>query len=125
LKKQTIIALSSTEAEYVALAEARRETCWLRNLFGELGFPQTMPMTIKADNDGSIAMAGGIQFHPRSKHIALRHHWIRDLVANDTVQIRECRDPEQTADVLTKALLKPKFTRHREEMGLQSIESTR
>ena len=83
-----------------------------------------MPTTIKADNDGSIAMAGGIQFHLRLKHIALRHHWIWDLVANDTVQIRECRDPEQTADVLMKALAKPKFTRHRGEMGMQSIDST-
>jgi hypothetical protein len=124
-KKQSIVALSSTEAEYVALAEAGREACWLRNLYGELGFTQTTPTIIRADNEGSIAMAGGIQFHPRSKHIKLRHHWIRDLVADDTVQINACRDPQQTADVLTKALPKPKFIRHREEMGMQSLEDTR
>jgi hypothetical protein len=74
--KQTIITLSSTEAEYVALTEAGRETCWLRNLYGELGFTQSKPTVVKADNDISIAMAGGIQFYLRSKHIALRHHWI-------------------------------------------------
>jgi hypothetical protein len=114
-----------TEAEYVALAEARQRTCWLRNLCGELCYSQTSPTIITADNDRSIAMAGGIQFHLRSKHINLQHHWIRDLAANDTVNICECRDPEQIADVLTKALAKPKFTRHRGEMGLQSVESTR
>ena len=56
-KKQTTIALSSTEAEYIALSEAAREACWLRNLYEELGFPQPCPITIKGDNDGSIAMA--------------------------------------------------------------------
>jgi hypothetical protein len=76
LKRQTVIRLSSTEAEYVTLAEARQETCWLRNLYGELGFTQLKPTVIKADNDRYIAMAGGIQFHLQSKHIVLRHHWI-------------------------------------------------
>ena len=56
-KKQTTIALSSTEAEYVALSEAAREACWLRNLYEEIGYPQESPTIIKGDNDGSIAMA--------------------------------------------------------------------
>ena len=56
-KKQTTIALSSTEAEYVALSEATHEACWLRNLYQELGYPQEHPIIIKGDNDGSIAMA--------------------------------------------------------------------
>ena len=70
-KKQTTIALSSTEAEYVALSEAAHEACWLRNLFEELGYPQKSPTVIKGDNDGSIAMAKNQQFHSRSKHIAI------------------------------------------------------
>ena len=55
-KKQTTVALSSTEAEYVALLEAGREACWLRNLYEELGQKQSCPTIIKGDNDGSIAM---------------------------------------------------------------------
>ena len=62
-KKQTTIALSSTEAEYVALSEAAREACWLRNLYDQIGYPQKYPTIIKGDNDGSIAMAKNQQFH--------------------------------------------------------------
>jgi hypothetical protein len=108
-KKQTIIALSSTEAEYVALSEAGREATWLRNLYEELGFTQEFPTIIKGDNEGSVILTQNPQFHQRSKHIAIRHHWVRDLVANKIIDIQNCRDPEQTADILTKALPKPKF----------------
>jgi Reverse transcriptase (RNA-dependent DNA polymerase)/gag-polypeptide of LTR copia-type/Integrase core domain/GAG-pre-integrase domain len=117
-KKQTTIALSSTEAEYVALSEAAREACWLRNLYEELGYSQDFPITIKGDNDGSIAMAKNQQFHSRSKHIAIRWHWVRDLVEQNLVKIETCRDPQQTADVLTKALPRPKHCQHTSEMGI-------
>ena len=119
-KKQATIALSSTEAEYVALSEAGREACWLRNLYEELGFPQTSPTTIKGDNDGSIAMVKNPQFHKRAKHIATRWHWIRDLVTSNKLEIENCRDPEQTADVLTKPLPRPKHCKHVSEMGQAS-----
>ena len=56
-KKQTMIALSTTQAEYVALLEAACKACWLQNLFDELGYPQENPTLIKGDNDGSILMA--------------------------------------------------------------------
>ena len=119
-KKQTTIALSSTEAEYVALSEAAREACWLKNLYEELGYAQHLPITIKGDNDGSIAMARNQQFHSRSKHIAIRWHWVRDLVEQNLIKIETCRDPQQTADVLTKALPRPKHHQHIMEMGLAS-----
>ena len=57
------ITWRSTEAEYVALSEAGREVCWLRNLYEELGYMQESPNLIKGDNDGSIAMARNPQFH--------------------------------------------------------------
>ena len=117
-KKQTVIALSSTEAEYVALSEASREAVWLNNLYEELGFPQKRPTIIKGDNDGSIILTQNPQFHQRSKHIAICHHYVRDLVKNKIVAIHTCRDPEQTADVLTKPLAKPKHWRHVEEIGM-------
>jgi hypothetical protein len=70
-KKQMITALSSTEAEYIALSEMVREGHWLRSLFFELGFMQVLPMTIWGDNEGLIAMTKNPQFHKRSKHIGL------------------------------------------------------
>ena len=119
-KKQTTIALSSTEAEYVALSEAGREACWLRNLFEELGYPQENPILIKGDNDSSISMAKNQQFHSRSKHIAIRWHWVRELIEQGLITIESCRDPQQTADILTKALPRPKHRQHTSEMGLAS-----
>jgi reverse transcriptase-like protein len=111
-KKQTTVALSSTEAEYVSLSEAAREACWLRHLYAELGFPQSAPTLIKGDNDGSIAMAKNPQFHKRPKHIDIRWHWVRDPVQERHVRIESCQDRDQTADVLTKALPRPKHRQH-------------
>jgi hypothetical protein len=117
-KKQTTIALSSTEAEYISLSEAGREACWLRSLYEELGYTQIIPNIIKGDNNGSIAMAQNPQFHKRAKHIATRWHWIRDLVQNKIISIESCRDPDQTADIFTKPLARPKHQKHVQEMGL-------
>ena len=120
-KRQTTIALSSTEAEYIALAEAGREATWLRSLFEELGYIQELPTEIRGDNTGLIAMAHNPQFHKRSKHISIRWHWIRDLVQDNVVRIENCRDPDQTADILTKALARPKHRQHTAEMGLTLV----
>ena len=93
------------EAEYIALAEAMHEACWLRNLYSELGLlDRDLPTEIKGDNEGSLAMANNPMFHKRSKHIDLRHHWICDLIQGEIVSVESCRDPEQTADMLTKVL---------------------
>ena len=62
-KKQTVIMLSSTEAEYMALSEAGSEATWLRNLYGELRFPQIKPTIIKGDNNGSVVLTHNPQFH--------------------------------------------------------------
>ena len=121
-KKQTVIALSSMEAEYVALSEVRCKAMWLRNLYSELGFPQINPTIIKCNNDGSIVLTHNPQFHQQSKHITLHHHWVQDLVTDKMLNIQNCHDPEQTADVLTKPLPRPKFTQHRGEMGIQLIQ---
>jgi len=75
-KKQTFTALSTTEAEYVALSEAAHEAYWLRNLYEELGIKQESPTMIKGDNNGSISMARNPQFHNHAKHIAVRYHRI-------------------------------------------------
>jgi len=121
LRKQNSIALSSTQAEYVALSEAACEACWLRNLYTELGLlDENVPTLIRGDNDGSLAMAQNPLFHKRSKHIAIRWHWVRKLVQEGTITIDSCRDPEQTADILTKALPHQKHTCHVAEMGLAS-----
>jgi hypothetical protein len=90
-KKQTVIALSSTEVEYVALSEAGHEAIWLRNLYGELRFPQEFPIGIQGNNEGSVILTHNPQFHQQSKQVAIRHHWVRDLVTNKVLDIQNCR----------------------------------
>jgi hypothetical protein len=117
-KKLKVITLSSTEAEYVALSEAAHEAIWLKNLLTELGLSQKTPVVIKGDNDGSIAMAKNPLFHNRSKHIAIKWHWMRQAVQNGQIYIEDCQDADQTADVLTKPLPRAKHRQHSSEMGL-------
>jgi hypothetical protein len=116
-KKHTVIALSMMESEYIALSEA----VWLRNIDGELGFPQEAAVIIKGDNDGSVILTHNPQFHQWLKHIQIYHHWIWDLVQEKMLDINYCSDAEQMADVLTKPLLKPKHVKHTAEMGVNKF----
>ena len=70
-KKQTMVALSSTEAKYIALTETACEASWFRNLYDKLGYPQLGPPHIKGDNNGSIAMARNPQFHQQFKLLSV------------------------------------------------------
>jgi hypothetical protein len=104
------------EAEYVALSKAGREACWLRNLCEELGFPQREATVIWGDNMGAVSMVQNLQFYKQSKHIATKWHWICDLIQNGTIRAESCQNPDQTADILTKALTCPKHKKHTTEM---------
>ena len=75
-KKQTTIALSSMEAEYVALLEASHEAMWLHHLYGELGYIQKEPILLLGDDDRSIAMARNLEFHKHTKHVDIHWHWV-------------------------------------------------
>ena len=66
----------------------------------------------------TLAMVKNPQFHKRSKHIARRWHWVRELVEDRIITVMSCRDPDQTTDVLTKALPRPKHRKHATDMGL-------
>jgi len=121
-KKQNTIALSLTEAEYVALLESRREAIWLRHLYGEIGHVQKEPILLLGDNDGSIALTKNPQFHKRTKHVDLCWHWVRDLVKDGQLNIVDCHDPQQIADIFTKQIIpRPKFARHVTELGLSDL----
>ena len=65
-------------------------------------------------------MAKNPQFHKQSKHIEIRWHWVQELVQDGKISVKSCRDPDQTADILTKPLPRPKHKKHTAEMGLVS-----
>ena len=118
-KKQPVIALSTSEAEYIALSYAVQEAIWLKLLLASFGVIVDKPIIIKEDNQGAIAIAKDPVKHTRAKHIDIRFHFLRDVVKRGDVQLEYCMTENMTADILTKSVSKNKFVKCRNEMGLQ------
>ena len=112
-KKQATVALSSTEAEYVAASIATQEAVWLRALLADLKFIQDAPTVIEEDNQGAIALSKNPKFLGRTKHVDIRYHFIRDKVESKEILLKYCPTNNMVADVLTKALSKNSFERFR------------
>ena len=110
---QPTVALSSSESEYMAVASATQEAIHLRRLLGSLGFNQGNPTVLYCDNQGAIAMADNPIMHKRTKHIDIRHHFIREVVSRGEVELRYIPTGDQIADLLTKALPRATVQRHR------------
>ena len=119
-KKQSCVALSTAEAEYVALSSAAQESVWLRQLTSDLGSPPKAQMTLFEDNQSAIAMSKNPQFHGRTKHVEIKHHFIREQVNEGNVKLEYCPSEEQTADMFTKGLSHEQFCRLRSKAGIVS-----
>lgn len=101
---QVTVALSSTEAEYMAVATAARECTWLQHLLQELELPFELifPTLIFEDNMGAISLAKNPVGHSRNKHIEVRHHFIREKVQAVRILLEYLNTKEMEADILTK-----------------------
>jgi hypothetical protein len=119
-KKQHVIALSSTEAEYIAQTHAAKEALWIRTFVGEFrdGFG-SLPILINCDNQGAIALAKDNKFHARTKHIDLRYHFIREAVEDAKIELNYIPTNNNAADIFTKALAKGKFRLFAGLLGLR------
>ena len=117
-KKQKSVSLSTTEAEYACMADAAREAVWLQNLHDELGFGKKGPTLIHGDNQGALAIANNPQYHKRTKHFDIKHHYIREKVNDRSIKIEYCPTEDMTADIFTKPLPKPKYQKHKAELGI-------
>lgn len=107
--KQTSVALSSCEAEYIALSSASQEAIYWFNFQQELH--RSKEITINCDNQSAMVLAQNNTYSPRTKHIAIKHHFIREAIQNGFVKIKYVPTEDQTADVLTKGLLKLKHAK--------------
>lgn len=119
-KKQATVALSTAEAEYIALSQAAQEGTWLKRLLTELGMSDS-PTVIMEDNQGAIAITKNPVNHSRTKHIDIRYHYIRDCVQNGQIQVQYCPTVDMKADILTKPLTRQRFEYLRREIGLYSV----
>jgi len=107
-------ALSSCEAEYIAACEATKEVVFLRALLKDLGFEQLGSTRIYVDNTGAINMAKNPVISKKSKHIDLRFHYLRHMVASEAVELVHVNTEDNVADMLTKSLGKTKLRKFRD-----------
>ncbi|GKC48919.1 putative ribonuclease H-like domain-containing protein [Tanacetum coccineum] len=110
-KKQTIMATSTTEAEYVAAANCCGQVLWIQNQMLDYGF-NFMNTKIYIDNESTICIVKNPVFHSKTKHIAIRHHFIRDAYEKKLIQVLKIHTDDNVADLLTKA-----FDVSRESLG--------
>ena len=117
-RAQKSIALSSTEAEYMSLSDTSRQVVWIRSLFKEIGI-DLGPIPLCGDNQGSIFLASNPVQEKRIKHIDLRHHYIREIIRENKVELFFIEGNENPADLFTKNLGRIKFLKFREQLGLK------
>jgi transposase InsO family protein len=122
-KKQKTVALSTVEAEYMATTQGAKEAVWWRSFLSGLGHDITAPTMLHSDNQGSIALAHNPEHHARTKHINIQHHFIRELVADKTIDLTFIGTEDMIADILTKALDRTAFNRCARRLGLSESSS--
>jgi hypothetical protein len=117
-KKQGSVALSSTEAEYIAIAHATKEAIWLRHLLNELGIDMSSSTTLHVDNQSTIAIAQNPEFHNHMKHINLWHHFLCKRIAVGDIELSYMLTGNQLADIFTKGLVQEKHNHFMHKLGL-------
>ncbi|KAM1815640.1 hypothetical protein ACFX15_000169 [Malus domestica] len=120
-KKQSLIVDSTTEAEYVATAEAGKEAFWMMKFITELGVVPTItsPVTLYCDNNRAIAQAKEPRAHQKNKHIDRRFNIIRRYAAEGKINILKVASADNVADPLTKPMSQIQLDRHMEKMGIR------
>ena len=116
---QKVVALSTTEAEYIAATEACKELIWLQRLMGELGTEQGS-FKLFCDSQSVIHLAKNAAFHSRTKHIDLRYHIISQVLEEGQVQLEKISTEENPTDMMTKSLSRDKLKLCASLAGLES-----
>ncbi|GKD34270.1 retrovirus-related pol polyprotein from transposon TNT 1-94 [Tanacetum coccineum] len=123
-KKQTCTTHSTIEAEFLALAAAGKEAEWLRNMLLDIElWPQPMPaISLHCDSQSTLSRAYNKVYNGKSRHISLRHAYIKELISNGIITIEYIRSCKNLADPFTKGLPKDIVFGTTREMGLKPIE---
>ena len=116
-RKQSVVALSTTEAEYVAASEGAREAVWLTRLLKELTSISKPPIML-VDNLSTVKLIRNPEFHRRTKHIEVRFHYVREKVLDGELQLEHVPSQRQLADMFTKNLPAPSFLNNRKSIGV-------
>lgn len=129
VERQKLVAQSTAEAEYIAMATCTKEALWMRNLLQELDGINTSklystPIQIWADNQAAIILSKNPAHHKRTKHIDLRYHFLRQHVLEGTIKFEYVASGQQTADIFTKALGRELHKRHTTGLGLIDLRAS-
>ena len=100
-QKQSTAALSTAEAEYIALSSATQEVVWLQQLLTDIGVDCTKPVTVWEDNQAAIGLTRNPIEHKRTKHIDIKYHFVREHVMIGSLFVKYCNTKEMLADILT------------------------
>ncbi|GEM11021.1 gag-Pol polyprotein [Rhodotorula toruloides] len=122
-KLQPRVTASSTEAEYLGLSHACKETVYLTQLLGELGFPAEGAAVLYGDNQGANALSKDPQFHNRTHHLRLTEHFVREQVQDGSICVEYIPTARMLADAMTKSLPAPLFERHRDAFGVRPLRA--
>ena len=106
------------EAEYMELASIRQQAAWLKSLSGEIGFPIKGPIPLCSDNQAVIFLTINPAVEHRTKHIDIRHHYIREQYEEKVVESFHVAGEENPADLFTKSLPVVKVEKFRSKIGL-------
>lgn len=116
-KKQNCVSLSTAESEYIAAGSCCAQMLWLKQMLTDYGMSSNI-LTIFCDNLSAIEISKNPVQHSRTKHIDIRHHFIRDLVEQELICIKYVPTEKQIADIFTKALDFERFSSLRKSLGL-------
>ena len=122
-KKQRLVADSSCYAEYIALHESAREATFLRAVLETLHFLPSSATLIYCDNIAASILTEDHVWHPRTKHIRVRYHSVREMVTRNEISIARVCSNDNAADILTKPLNHSDFLRLRSRLGLLFLDS--
>ena len=120
-KKQNCVSLSTAEAEYIAAGSSCSQLVWMKQMLKEYNVEQDV-LTLYCDNLSAINISKNPVLHSRTKHIDIRHHFIRDLVEDNVVTLEHVATEKQLADIFTKALDGTTFERLRSALGICLFE---
>lgn len=123
-KKQPIVTLSTTEAEFVAAAVCVCQGIWVQRILKEMGQSDKGCMTVMCDNSSMIKLSKNPVMHGRSKHIDVRFHFLRNLTREGTIALYYCASQDQVADIMTKPLKLDVFLTLRKLLGVCEVAST-
>lgn len=117
-KKQPIVTLSSTEAEFVAATACACQAVWMRKVLSEMRHVQKGAIIIHCDNNSTIKLSKNPIMHGRTKHIDVRYYFLRDLVKEGSIEMIHCGSKEQLADIMTKPLCLAAFVKLKTDIGV-------